>query len=235
MIAVVLFHAVLGYAFITGLGMEVVRTVSDNLKVFSIAEAPPPPPEEPKPAPKESDQPEGEAAPPSLRAQPSPVVAPPPEIQLKVPPPLVTVPEPKPGPIGNDPSAGASDIDGVGTGSGGEGTGTGSGGEGTGGGGGGIARPAERVGGALDGTRDYPRAARIARIEGSVAVRFTIGTDGRVSGCKVVRSSASPELDSTTCRLIERRFRYRPARDAQGNPVAETISRTFDWSLPRRN
>lgn len=235
MVGVVLFHALLGYALVTGLGYEVVRTVGERLRVFDVAEVPPPPVEEPKPAPRESDQPEGEAAPPSLRARPSPVVAPPPRIQLEVPPPVVTVPEPKPGPVGNDPSAGSSDIDGIGTGSGGEGAGTGSGGQGTGGGGGGIGQSAERVGGTLDGNRDYPRSARIAGIEGSVAVRFTVGTDGRVSGCRVIRSSASPDLDSTTCRLVERRFRYRPARNAEGRPVAETISRTFDWSLPRRN
>jgi protein TonB len=71
-------------------------------------------------------------------------------------------------------------------------------------------------------------------VEGSVAVRFTVEPSGRVSGCTVIRSSANEELDSTTCRLIEQRFRYRPARDSEGRPVPEVISRTFDWLLPQR-
>jgi protein TonB len=49
-----------------------------------------------------------------------------------------------------------------------------------------------------------------------------------------MRSTASPELDATTCRLIERRFRYEPALDGAGRPVPETIGRTFDWLLPAR-
>jgi protein TonB len=65
-------------------------------------------------------------------------------------------------------------------------------------------------------------------------VRYVVGTDGRVSGCRVTRSSGHAELDATTCRLIEQRFRYRPARDAAGRPVPETVSRTFDWLLPFR-
>jgi protein TonB len=39
-----------------------------------------------------------------------------------------------------------------------------------------------------------------------------------VTGCRVTRSSGSRALDSTTCRLIEQRFRFRPSRDALGRP-----------------
>jgi protein TonB len=63
-------------------------------------------------------------------------------------------------------------------------------------------------------------------------VRYVVGTDGSVGGCRVTRSSGHAELDETTCRLIEQRFRYRPARDGAGRPVPETVSRTFDWLLP---
>ena len=64
-------------------------------------------------------------------------------------------------------------------------------------------------------------------------MRFTVGIDGRVSGCTVTRSSGYALLDTTTCRLIEKRFRYHPARDAQGQPVAETISLFYQWGLRR--
>lgn len=236
-IAVAAFHALLGYALITGLGIDVAKVVDDNLKVFDVPpEKPPPPPKPPEPAKQKTKAPEGAAAPPSLKAKPTPIVAPPPKVRLKVPPPVTATPKPTPIAPGNQSSAGVSTIAGTGTGNGGVGDGTGSGGQGngTGGGGNGGGTGAQRIGGGIDGARDYPREARRAGIEGSVAVRFTVDSDGRVRGCAVLRSSANAELDTTTCRLIERRFRYRPATDAQGRPRAETISRTFDWSLPRR-
>ena len=229
---VALFHALLGYAFITGLGVQVTSGFGADLKIFDVPEEPPPPVPEAVLAKVRVEEPEGAASPPSLRARATPVVAPPPKIRLDPPPPVVTAPEPAPA-GGNDRSTGASAVDGPGTGSGGEGVGTGSGGQGSGTGGGGAAR-ARRVSGSISGATDYPRAARRAGIEGSVSVRFTVGTDGAVSGCRVVRSSANAELEATTCRLIERRFRYEPARDAQGRPVAEVVSRTFDWLLPLR-
>jgi protein TonB len=37
----------------------------------------------------------------------------------------------------------------------------------------------------------------------------------------VIRSSGDADLDGTTCQLIERRYRYRPALDAEGRPVPE--------------
>jgi protein TonB len=221
------FHGLLAYALITGFGVGVVRPESDNLKLFDVRE-PPPPPEislvEPSP-----DR-AGAAGPSARRARPTPVVAPPRQIPL--PSPLPAAPEPAPLPTGSDPSAGAAEV-GSGTGAGGRGAGAGSGGEGSGTGGGGGAR-AQRVSGRLSGATDYPPGARRAGIEGTVAVRYVVGTDGRVRDCALLRSSGNAELDSTTCRLIERRFRYRPARDAHGRPVPEVVSRTFDWMLPFR-
>lgn len=231
-IGVAAFHALLGYALITGLGFEVVRAVSDNLKTFDVQEPLPPPlQEQPKPD-RASPEEEGAAAPPNLKSEATPLVAPPPKIRLEVPPPVVSAPLPTPRP-GNDPTAGASTVKGPGTGAGGEGTGTGSGGSGTGtGGGGGGGRAAQLERGSLR-NQDYPRSALRAGIEGSVAVRFTVQTDGRVSGCTVVRSSGNEDLDSTTCRLIERRFRYRPALDGQGRPVPEVVRKSYDWLIPR--
>lgn len=234
LLGVAALHALLGYAFITGLGTQIATTVSDRLKAFDVLpQQPLPPPEEPEPAKQRMPQEQGAAAPPNLKAKPSPVVAPPPLVQLEVPNPIVTAPLPSPV-TGSDPSAGASNLPGPGTGSGGVGTGTGSGGQGTGPGGGGGGNKAVRLSGSISGTTDYPRGAKRAGIEGSVAVRFTVEPDGSVSDCEILRSSANDELDATTCRLIERRFRYEPARDANGRPVAEVVTRTFDWMLPRR-
>ncbi len=231
---VAVFHLLLGYLFLTGLGTQVTTRLSDHLKIFEVpAEPPPAPRDDPQPAKEQAPLEEGAAAPLNLKAKPSPVVAPPPRIRLDVPPPVTAAPLPSPV-TGTDPSAGAADVPGRGTGSGGLGSGTGSGGQGFGPAGGGGGSRAVRRSGIISGRTDYPRAARRAGIEGSVAVQFTVRPDGSVSDCEVLRSSANAELDATTCRLIEERFRYEPARDAQGRPTTEVVRRTFEWMLPLR-
>jgi protein TonB len=234
LLGVAALHLLLGYALLTGLGVATVKQLGGALKVFAVREQPAPPLPKPVPAKTRIDQPEGAASPPNLKARPTPIVAPAPEIRLPVEPKLVTVTEPKPGEPGSAAHAGASAIAGPGTGAGGEGVGSGAGGQGSGTGGGG-ASPAVRLGGALDGARDYPRASRKAGIEGSVSVRFTVATDGRVDFCRVLRSTTNAEIEATTCRLIQRRFVYRPARDSGGRPIEEVVTRTFHWSLPEQS
>ena len=231
-IGVALLHALLGYALIMGLGVEVATRMGSELKLFDVREPPPPPPET-VPAPARAEQPEGPASPVSLKASPTPLIAPPPLIRLPATPPIVSAPQPTPVPVGSDPNAGVAAVAGPGTGMGGQGVGIGSGGRGDGSGG--AAVRAQRVSGAISGERDYPRAARRAGVEGTVSVRFTVEPDGGTSGCRITRSSGSAELDETTCRLIELRFRYRPARDSEGRPVPENVTRTFDWLLPFRD
>ena len=97
--------------------------------------------------------------------------------------------------------------------------------------GGSSATVASLIRGAFNNDSDYPSAARRREEQGTVRVAYTVGTDGRVSNCAVVQSSGSSSLDSTTCRIFERRFRYTPARDATGNPVPQTIRSTVTWRL----
>jgi protein TonB len=143
------------------------------------------------------------AAPPAARAEPTPVTAPPPVIA----PPLTVAAALAPG-TDAAPAAGAA-ASGTGSGTGGGGSGDGAGGT-----------PARWRSGAIR-NRDYPAAERKAQVQGSVTVRFMVGPDGRARACTVARSSGSAALDATTCSLIEERFRYEPARDAAGRPVAE--------------
>ena len=77
-VIVALIHAVLGYAFVTGLGMKYVKKAAEQLNVIDVEEEPPPPEEEPPPPP--PDQP----------IEPPPVVSPPPIVQTPAPPPPVT-------------------------------------------------------------------------------------------------------------------------------------------------
>ncbi|HZG10013.1 MAG TPA: energy transducer TonB [Allosphingosinicella sp.] len=236
--AVAAVHALILYALLRGLGFELPAPEPAEVKLINLAEEPPPPPADPaKPEKvKQSTQakpkdPEGAAAPPNLKDTPTQVVAPTPKVILPVPPIIPVAPVAG---EGNAPAAGAAEVPGPGTGRGGEGNGLGSGrfGTGTGGGGGGLGRGAraQHISGGI-GTRDYPRRAIESRASGTVYLRFTVTPQGRVRDCAVTRSSGSGDLDRVTCALIERRFRYRPARDAVGRPVAETIRGQHLWEL----
>jgi protein TonB len=229
-----LIHALIGYALLTGLGYGPSAAVPDALKMFNIArEEPPPPPAKParpdiekktrKAKPKNA---EGAASPANLRNTPTQIVAPPPEIRLPVPPPIPTAPVAG---QGSAMAAGATNVPGPGTGSGGIGNGLGSGrfGNGTGGGGGGGGRGARarQISGSITDS-DFPDDVRRS---GIVHLRFTVAPTGRVSDCAVTRSSGSRVLDNLTCRLILARFRFRPARNAEGQAIASTIAGEHEW------
>lgn len=79
---------------------------------------------------------------------------------------------------------------------------------------------------------DYPAEAARNREQGAVGFRLSIGADGRVQSCAVVRSSGSALLDATTCRLMTTRVRYNPATDARGNPVPDVSEGRIVWRLP---
>lgn len=227
-------HAAVGYMLIAGTGMTRFVEPERRLKLFDVLEAPPPPPPpipEPVPADVKSNVEEGAAAPPGLKARPSPVVVVPPKVRLPLPPPPMAV-APVAG-VGAAPSAGASEIAGPGPGAGGVGNGTGSGRSGDGAGGGGAVARARLVGGRMV-NKDYPDAAGDVGAEGTVVVRLNVGADGRASGCRVTSSSGNADLDATTCRLAEQRFRYAPARNARGEPVADVAGWSQDWWIGDR-
>jgi protein TonB len=230
--AVGLLHAVLLYLLLTGLGYGPSAVIPEALKLFNVADEPPPPPAKParpdvekktrKARPKNA---EGAASPANLRNTPTEIVAPPPEIRLPVPPPIPAAPIAGQGSV---EAAGAANVPGIGTGSGGIGNGLGSGrfGNGTGGGGGGGRGSRARwLSGSIDKS-DFPRSVERG---GIVHLRFTVAPSGRVSDCAVTRSSGSRELDALTCRLIIRRFRYRPARNAEGDPIASQVLGEQEW------
>ncbi|MBX3565948.1 MAG: energy transducer TonB [Sphingomonas sp.] len=209
---------------IQGLGVRIVPKEARALPVMDFTVEPPPPEVEPErpsdPKPRE----EGQAAPPNLESRATEVAAPPPV--LPAPPVMSAAPTPMQGP---DASQGAVPVAGPGTGAGGAGDGTGSGGAGNGPGGGG-GTVLRLLKGRID-NRDYPRAAIDAGQQGTVGLRFTVGVNGRVSDCRVTRSSGSAALDEVTCRLIQQRFRYAPSRDASGKPYADTVTGEQVWEL----
>ena len=78
---------------------------------------------------------------------------------------------------------------------------------------------------------DYPPAAVRAEEQGRSIATFTIGADGRVSSCN--SSGAGPILDAETCKLIQRRFRFKPAVGSDGSAMAETKTQAILWKLPK--
>ncbi len=108
-VIVALLHALLGYAFVTGLAFNVVKKVAADLKTFNVEE-PPPPEEEPPPPPPETPQPPPPVTspPPINRFEnlaPAPVVAPPPPpVIVPAPPPVVVAPPPPPPPRTVEPA-----------------------------------------------------------------------------------------------------------------------------------
>ncbi|MEH6827892.1 energy transducer TonB [Parasphingorhabdus sp.] len=222
LVAVIAIHAALGYALVSGMGMEIAERVDAGFKVINLT--PPQPPElvpDKKPAKAE----EGAASPENLRAKASQIVLSPPEVKLNIETPVVVAPVAG---VGNDNKAGASDQPGPGNGSGGLGEGSGSGRSGDGTGSGGTVSGPRHLSGAF-ARKDIPRSVWKAEARGNVVARFTVGVDGRARDCQIRQSSGHPALDAITCQLIEARFRFEPARDERGQAVASPYGWVQEW------
>lgn len=93
-----------------------------------------------------------------------------------------------------------------------------------------VATKAVQRGGSISDD-DYPSSSIRNEESGTSVARITIGTDGKVTDCSA--SGASPALDAKACELIIRRFRFKPALDAGGSPIAETRTQRVTWRLPK--
>jgi protein TonB len=78
---------------------------------------------------------------------------------------------------------------------------------------------------------DYPPAAQMRDEQGTVGVELKIDKQGRVSRCNIAQSSNSESLDSATCRILQERARFTPARDNSGQPVEDTYRQRITWRL----
>lgn len=213
-----------------GLRVEWLPRVSESLVsvTFQPERKQPPRPPRAEARKARTSAPKDEASPRNLRNRATPVVALPVPILLP-PPPVVSAPLAGEGLAGN---TGASLRPGPGQGAGGIGNGPGGGGQGgNGDGDGGGERPVagpRRTAGKLS-MNDLPEGLLPPGVEAAVTVLFRVGPDGRVSNCLVDRSSGIAALDGLACRLIEQRFRYRPARGRSGKPVASRVIETHSW------
>ena len=67
---------------------------------------------------------------------------------------------------------------------------------------------------------DYPQEALDRHEMGHVIARLQVDASGKVQDCKVVVSSRSRALDTTTCDLALKKGRFDPAIGAGGQPTA---------------
>jgi len=75
----------------------------------------------------------------------------------------------------------------------------------------------------------YPAEARKGHIEGLVLLEATIGTDGTVTRTKVLRGEPAGLTEASIEAL--KQWRYEPARNAAGKPVAVIMTITFRFRL----
>ena len=189
-----------GYAFVTGLAMDVAKRVTEKLNTFDVAPPPPPPPPD-KPPPPPPDQP-------NLPPPPTQVTAPPIKLDIPAPNPVpVAPPNPLPPPIA--PPAPPAPVAPPAPP---------------------APKPAAVKGaprgnpGSWFSDDDYPAAAKRAGAQGRVSVLLNIDTSGRVVDCRVTASSGNSDLDSQTCNLAKRRGRFTVQKDVDGNAQAYTYS-----------
>lgn len=81
-------------------------------------------------------------------------------------------------------------------------------------------------------SNDYPGTAIREGGEGTVQFAVTVGVDGRVQRCDIIRSSGRTDLDEKTCAVVTLRARFSPALDAQGKPTVGVHRRVVTWKLP---
>ncbi len=203
LIIVALIHVGIGYVLVSGLAYEAAKKVVERVTTVDIEEPPPPeePDEPPPPEPEQQAPPPPVAPPPPINIAPAP---PPIQTQPTIPPPsppALVVPPPAP-PAPPPPPSQARGASPKGQG-----------------------RWARRI------QENYPSRALREEIEGTVGVTVTIGANGRVSGCRVSRSSGSGILDDAACKGMERYARFDPALDAAGNPTTGSYSTAITYRL----
>ncbi|MGN6820343.1 MAG: energy transducer TonB [Sphingomonas sp.] len=77
----------------------------------------------------------------------------------------------------------------------------------------------------------YPAPARATGEQGRVSFTLSVDETGRVSDCKVTKSSESPLLDETTCNYMTANGRFEVARDKKNKPIPSKWSSSMLWKL----
>lgn len=202
-------HLAIGYVFMSGMAVEVARTVAGSLEIINVpVEAPPPVdvPPPPEPAERVATNPSPRVE--QFRVDPIVEVAMPGPVMVTVDqpqPPVVTpmsmpVVEAVPAPPASGMAAGAK---------------------------------VKGDRGSWITNDDYPSSALRAGEQGVVGISLDVSAAGRVTACRVTAPSGSDALDRATCTLYSRNARFVPARDDAGAATGSTYVDRVRWQLPR--
>ena len=205
LIIVALIHVVIGYVLISGLAYEAAKKVVERVTTVDIDEPPPPeePDEPPPPEPEQTAPPPPVAPPPPINIAPAP---PPIRTQPTIPPPAPpALVVPPPAPVAPPPPPPPSQARAASPR--------------------GLSRWSRRI------QENYPSRALREEIEGTVGVSVTVNADGRVSSCRVSRSSGSSILDEAACEGMQRYARFDPALNDAGNPTNGSYSTAITYRL----
>jgi TonB family protein len=74
---------------------------------------------------------------------------------------------------------------------------------------------------------DYPARARRADEQGTSLLRLQVDVSGHLTGCTVIRSAGSPDLDEQACLLYRSRARFEP----RGMTQSITLHAPLTWRL----
>ena len=94
-----------------------------------------------------------------------------------------------------------------------------------------LSRPATLQNKDIITESDYPAKSLRKGDTGTVSFRVEVTATGRAGRCRITRSSGHDRLDRTTCRLIEERARFDPARDSSGEAMPGLFEGSFAWRL----
>jgi len=78
---------------------------------------------------------------------------------------------------------------------------------------------------------DYPVRMEVEQ-EGLVRFTLEVGPDGRATACRIDTSSGVHKLDEATCSLAQRRAKFKPALDEDGQPTTGFWTSQVAWKLP---
>jgi TonB family protein len=78
---------------------------------------------------------------------------------------------------------------------------------------------------------DWPAGPWFDRRDGKVTLGFTVDRQGMPRDVRVARSSGVADLDARSREIIETRFRFVPARGANGDRVEAPFEHVISWSL----
>jgi len=201
---VVLVHVTLAYLLVFGLAApDIIKEEIGDIIAVNVDEKPKPPPEK-----KEEQKEKSPVATPVHN--PDPLIDLPNKVEVKYEPPIFTplppVPDPRP-PLGTNDRLDAGLF-----------TPT-------------LPRPINNVLRWVT-PADYPRISIKREEQGAARFSLEVSASGKVTGCRITRSSGSEALDQATCAKVTSRARFEPATDKYGAAVAGTYSNSVNWVLP---